>query len=161
MSGDWRGTLWTLLITFCIVIIRCTETFWSPCSIVQHTLIVKCNSVYVHHKRAELFVLRVKILSCWNVHAVSSLLRTIDDTANSPSLITNTTRYLKLKYPSNTAVTKNEASVVTANCNIDCIAWFKVRSAASVTCDYWTYNSEAPSSYQPGSFSQNNRITPR
>jgi hypothetical protein len=31
MSGDWRGTLWTLLVTFCIVIIRCTETFWSPC----------------------------------------------------------------------------------------------------------------------------------
>jgi hypothetical protein len=31
MSGDWRGTVWTLLVTFCIVIIRCTETFWSPC----------------------------------------------------------------------------------------------------------------------------------
>jgi hypothetical protein len=30
MSGDWRGTLWTLIVTFCIVIIRCTETFWSP-----------------------------------------------------------------------------------------------------------------------------------
>ena len=33
MSGDWRGTLWTLLVTFCIVIIKCTETFWSPCVI--------------------------------------------------------------------------------------------------------------------------------
>jgi hypothetical protein len=31
MSGDWWGTLWTLLVTFCIVIIRCTETLWSPC----------------------------------------------------------------------------------------------------------------------------------
>jgi hypothetical protein len=31
MSGDERGTLWTLLVTFCIVINRCTETFWSPC----------------------------------------------------------------------------------------------------------------------------------
>jgi hypothetical protein len=30
MSGDWRGTLWTLLVNFCIVIIRYTETFWSP-----------------------------------------------------------------------------------------------------------------------------------
>jgi hypothetical protein len=30
MSGDWRGTLWILLVTFCIVIIGCTETFWSP-----------------------------------------------------------------------------------------------------------------------------------
>jgi hypothetical protein len=26
--------LWTLLVTFCIVIIRCTETFWSPCIII-------------------------------------------------------------------------------------------------------------------------------
>jgi len=31
MSGDWRGTLSALLLIFCIVIIRCTETFWSPC----------------------------------------------------------------------------------------------------------------------------------
>ena len=30
-SGDWRGTLWTLLVTFRIVIIRCTENFWSRC----------------------------------------------------------------------------------------------------------------------------------
>jgi len=30
ISGDWRGTLWILLLTFCIVIIRCTETFSSP-----------------------------------------------------------------------------------------------------------------------------------
>jgi hypothetical protein len=28
VSGDWWGTLWTLLVTFCIVIIRCTETFF-------------------------------------------------------------------------------------------------------------------------------------
>jgi hypothetical protein len=32
MSGDWRGTLWTLLVTFCIVITRNTETFWSRCT---------------------------------------------------------------------------------------------------------------------------------
>ena len=31
MSGDWWGTLWTLLVTFCVVIIKCTESFWSPC----------------------------------------------------------------------------------------------------------------------------------
>jgi hypothetical protein len=31
MSGDWRGTLWTSLVTFCTVIIRGTATFWSPC----------------------------------------------------------------------------------------------------------------------------------
>jgi hypothetical protein len=30
MSGDSGGTLWTLLVTFCIIIIRYTETFWSP-----------------------------------------------------------------------------------------------------------------------------------
>jgi hypothetical protein len=33
MSGDWRGTFWTLLVTFCNVITRCTETFWSLCII--------------------------------------------------------------------------------------------------------------------------------
>jgi hypothetical protein len=27
LSGDWWGTLVTLLVTFCIVIIRCTEGF--------------------------------------------------------------------------------------------------------------------------------------
>jgi hypothetical protein len=27
MSGYWRGTLWTLLVAFCVVIIRCTGTF--------------------------------------------------------------------------------------------------------------------------------------
>jgi hypothetical protein len=31
-STDWRGTLWTLLVTFCIVTIRLTETFWSSCT---------------------------------------------------------------------------------------------------------------------------------
>jgi hypothetical protein len=36
MSGDWRGTLWTLLVTFCIVIIRCTATFWSLCIMPQN-----------------------------------------------------------------------------------------------------------------------------
>jgi hypothetical protein len=35
MSGDWRGTLWTLLVAFCIVIIRCTETVWSLCVILS------------------------------------------------------------------------------------------------------------------------------
>jgi hypothetical protein len=29
MSGDWRRTLWTLVAIFCVVVIRCTETFWS------------------------------------------------------------------------------------------------------------------------------------
>jgi len=28
MSGDWRGILWTLLVTFCIVIIRGTKIFY-------------------------------------------------------------------------------------------------------------------------------------
>jgi hypothetical protein len=30
MSGDWRGKVWKLIVTFCTVTIRCTETFWSP-----------------------------------------------------------------------------------------------------------------------------------
>jgi hypothetical protein len=32
MSGDCRGTIWTLLVTFCIVINWYTENFWSPCT---------------------------------------------------------------------------------------------------------------------------------
>jgi hypothetical protein len=31
-SGDWWRTLWTLLLTFLIVIMRCTGPFWSPCT---------------------------------------------------------------------------------------------------------------------------------
>jgi hypothetical protein len=40
-----RGTLWTLLLTFCIVIIRCIETFWSSC----------INRVYIYmsHSRRQ------------------------------------------------------------------------------------------------------------
>jgi len=30
-GGEGVGSIWKLLVTFCIVIIRCTETFWSPC----------------------------------------------------------------------------------------------------------------------------------
>jgi 6-pyruvoyl-tetrahydropterin synthase len=30
------GTLWTLLVTFCIVVFRCTKTFWSLC-MYKHT----------------------------------------------------------------------------------------------------------------------------
>jgi hypothetical protein len=29
-QSDWGGTLWTLLVTFCIVTIRCTENFNHP-----------------------------------------------------------------------------------------------------------------------------------
>jgi hypothetical protein len=31
MSGDWLGTFWTLLVSICVVIMRCTEMFWSRC----------------------------------------------------------------------------------------------------------------------------------
>jgi hypothetical protein len=33
MSVDWRGIHWSLRLAFCVVIIRCKETFWSPCII--------------------------------------------------------------------------------------------------------------------------------
>jgi hypothetical protein len=36
-----KRTLWTLLVTFCIVINRCTQTFWSSCTIIQY-----CSSTY-------------------------------------------------------------------------------------------------------------------
>jgi hypothetical protein len=91
-------------------------------NIVQHMLIVQCNSIYVDHKSTEIFVLQVTILSCWNTHAASSLLHTIGDTANSLSLITNTTWHLRVKYRSNTVIQKNEACVAAATCNIDGIA---------------------------------------
>jgi hypothetical protein len=52
MSGDWRGTLWTSLVTFCIVIIRCTETFWSPCT----------------HKRLQ--NIRAQNNNCWTLKAL-------------------------------------------------------------------------------------------
>jgi len=35
--------LWTLLVTFCIVIIWCTETFWSPCINVCTRTASHCN----------------------------------------------------------------------------------------------------------------------
>jgi hypothetical protein len=44
MSGDWQGTLWTLLVTFCIVIIRCTETFWSRWRVNTHKKVVSWDS---------------------------------------------------------------------------------------------------------------------
>jgi hypothetical protein len=43
MPGDWRGTVWILLVTFCIVTLKCTETFWSPC-ISYHISISSDNS---------------------------------------------------------------------------------------------------------------------
>jgi hypothetical protein len=43
MSGDWRGTLWTLLVTFCIVVIRCTETFFITVYDIYHFLRNLCN----------------------------------------------------------------------------------------------------------------------
>jgi hypothetical protein len=38
MSGDGRVILWTLLVIFCIVIIRCTEIFWTPCILLLNYL---------------------------------------------------------------------------------------------------------------------------
>jgi hypothetical protein len=47
MSGDWRRKLWTLLVAFCIVIIRYTETFWSPCTVLREWFcITEVESVY-------------------------------------------------------------------------------------------------------------------
>jgi hypothetical protein len=46
MSGDWQGTFWTLFVTFCIVIIRCTETFWPPCSTVLYKQVITSIELY-------------------------------------------------------------------------------------------------------------------
>jgi len=45
ISGHRRGTLWTLLVTFCVVIIRRTETFWSPCIIPTHEFVFSCTQL--------------------------------------------------------------------------------------------------------------------
>jgi hypothetical protein len=42
--GDWRGTLRTLLVTFCIVIIRCTETFRSTSIFIEPDLASICQA---------------------------------------------------------------------------------------------------------------------
>jgi len=44
MSGEWWGTLWTLLVTFCIVIIRCTQNFDHPI----YRSVEKTRSVSLH-----------------------------------------------------------------------------------------------------------------
>jgi hypothetical protein len=46
MSVDWRRTLWTLLATFCIAIIRCTETFWLLCISLPITSLIKSSLLY-------------------------------------------------------------------------------------------------------------------
>jgi hypothetical protein len=35
---DWWGTPLNIIVTFCIVIIRCIDTFWSPCTSQQHVI---------------------------------------------------------------------------------------------------------------------------
>jgi hypothetical protein len=52
MFGNWSGTVWTLLVTFCIVIIRCTEKFWSPC-ILLYTLVYGPDPI--HHSVRGLY----------------------------------------------------------------------------------------------------------
>jgi len=44
------GTLWTLLVTFCIVNIGCTETFWSTC--ITNAFIIKHRHKF---KRVSVF----------------------------------------------------------------------------------------------------------
>jgi hypothetical protein len=68
MSGDWRGTVWTLLVTFCVVIIRCTETFWSPCTL-------------SHHESRNRLSERLKI-------PVSSSMRHPNDTSGAMTVVT-------------------------------------------------------------------------
>jgi hypothetical protein len=68
MSGDWRRTLWTLLVTFCIVIIRCTDTFWSPyimqkeTAVPVHTLKAKTRSRFIYP-----FVFNLSTRQSWEV----------------------------------------------------------------------------------------------
>jgi hypothetical protein len=53
------GTLWTLLVTFCIVIIRCTETFQSPCRMIS------LQGVYKQINKHLQVVLIVNVATYW------------------------------------------------------------------------------------------------
>jgi hypothetical protein len=70
MSGDWRGTLWTLLVTFCIVIIRCTESF---CFILYYTY-----SCWASKKK----YLKVSLITCWCIQGPKVLRKCINVHAN-------------------------------------------------------------------------------
>ena len=66
MSGDWRGTLWTLLVTFCIVIIRCTQTFWSLCTIFLLALFNLRQKLNVYHHFMLKHFYTNFLYSCYN-----------------------------------------------------------------------------------------------
>jgi hypothetical protein len=55
-SKPGRGELWTLLETFYIVIVRCTETFWSLC--------IRRNCIFVISGRILLWMGHVWVKSC-------------------------------------------------------------------------------------------------
>jgi hypothetical protein len=50
-GGSKRGTLWTLLVTLCIVIIRCTETFWTSCICQSDATPVEQNEAFFHFSK--------------------------------------------------------------------------------------------------------------
>jgi hypothetical protein len=95
MSGDWRGTLWTLVVTFCIVIIRCTETYLSPCITVNNSYVcptagrsyTKLQSVYYVFIFEKIFI-TVRQIN-YNVNVISG---TVEIT--SPHNVKNTGEYL-------------------------------------------------------------------
>ena len=50
-----RGTLWTLLVTFFIVIIRCAETFWSPCIRTAHYIKLQTDVSIINKQKCSSF----------------------------------------------------------------------------------------------------------
>jgi len=59
-------TFWTLLVTFCIVIIRCTEIFWSPSICIYiyiYIYVCVCVHIYIYTYVYVLQVLCVTFLS--------------------------------------------------------------------------------------------------
>jgi hypothetical protein len=49
-NGDWKCLKYCIFTCFCTVIVRCTETFWSPCIILSFVSVI----VWINPLNAEL-----------------------------------------------------------------------------------------------------------
>jgi hypothetical protein len=82
------GTLWALLVTFWIVIIRCTETFWSPCIIGRKKELPQipypAHGISILHSKSSI------------VHSTSSIVHSTSSIVHSTSSIVHSTSSIAL-----------------------------------------------------------------
>jgi hypothetical protein len=105
----WRleGTRWTLLVTFCIVIIRCTETFWSHCIITNLNWSCLCSCPVV---RARLIIYQFVVWLFQCISAVGYMVNIIQ-CAKLTRLYELVTDY---KSPSSITINKDSSGLHTA-----------------------------------------------